>query len=526
MVKLSKLRDLVIIMAAVCKPASQQFIAQAIYPQSRFVPRPPSSTRFAKSQPIGYRAALNYLYGEINYEKLGLSGAAQYPFRLERMAVLFETLGLEHLLDASISTQSSANSPIPLIHLAGTKGKGSTASLIASACTESGYRTGLYTSPHLTHLEERFQIDGEKCQQSHFVDLVKEIRAAAERIEPKHGKASFFELTTAMAMLHFTWNHCDVIVAEVGLGGRLDSTNVLNPTVSVITSIGLDHQHVLGDDLVSIAREKAGIIKSAVPVVCGVEQKEAQEVVHQQCQSRGTTCFQINKDFQCQERPKETWGSEVHFFGKREPLPTELHLDLAMEGSHQAKNAASAVAAFFLLKQELDALLLGPSFDGLSKSCTTEALTKAFARTQVPARLERIELKNGVTAIIDSSHNEDSILAMANSLRRRESNSPCVIVFGTSQDKAAEPMLKVLSEIPGHLILTQYQTNPRYQSTDQLLSVLPKRKQSSTSVIQDPIQACQVGLEKSKQNHANLVICGSFFLAAETRDWILAQQKR
>ena len=196
-----------------------------------------------------------------------------------------------------------------------------------------------------------------------------------------------------------------------------------------------------------------------------------------------------------------------------------------MEGSHQAKNAASAVAAFFLLKQELDALLLGPSFDGLSKSCTTEALTKAFARTQVPARLERIELKSGVTAIIDSSHNEDSILALANSLRRRQSNSPYVIVFGTSQDKAAEPMLKVLSEIPGHLILTQYQTNPRYQSTDQLLSVLPKRKQSSTSVIQNPIQACQVGLEKSKQNRANLVICGSFFLAAETRDWILAQQK-
>ena len=526
MVKLSKWQDLVIILAAVCNTATQLFVDQAIYPQSLFVPRPPSSTRFSVSQPNGYQEALDYLYGEINYEKLGLSGAAQYPFRLERMSVLFETLGLEHLLHTSVSTKPSSKPAVPLIHLAGTKGKGSTASLLASACTHSGYRTGLYTSPHLTHLEERFLIDGEMCQQNHFVSLVNEVRAAAEGIETKHGKATFFELTTAMAMLHFTWNQCEIIVAEVGLGGRLDSTNVLNPMVSVITSIGLDHQHVLGDDLVSIAREKAGIIKTAVPVICGVEKKEAIDVVHEQCEKRGTHCFQLKEDFEFTERPLKTWGSRVHFLGKREPLPTDLHFDLAMEGTHQAKNAATAAAAFFLLPQQIAAATTAESTNRSAKGCCTESLTKAFSQTQVPARLERFQLTGDVTAIIDSSHNEDSILAMANSLQRRSPHAPHVIIFGTSQDKSAESMLKILSEIPGHLILTQYQTNPRYQLTETLLSLLPKQKQSSTMVIKDPIQACQEGLARSKQSDATMVICGSFFLAAETRDWILSQQRQ
>lgn len=477
--------------------------------------RPSLNTEHAGIRSEDYRQALDYLYSRINYEKLGVSGASQFPFRLQRMTELFKLLGL-----GSYLYRVGQRPATPLIHIAGTKGKGSTATLVAAACTASGFRTGLYTSPHLNHLEERFQIDGELCSDEHFSHLVTRVRDASETMEAEHGKATFFELTTAMAMLHFAINECEMIVAEVGLGGRLDSTNVLASSVSVITSIGLDHQHVLGDTLTSIASEKAGIIKPKVPVVSGVEQMGAREVIERKCNQEGTEYFQLGSEFNYQSTSLETWGSHVDFLGHCSELPALTSFPLAMEGEHQAKNAAVAAASFFLLKDQLKKQNTLPRSELADKQLSADALTHSFSVTQSPCRLERFKASEGVSVIIDSSHNEDSIRAMVDSLLGRNTQQPLITIFGTSQDKSADKMLAILNELPGELILTEYQTNPRFFAASQLLELVPEKNRTKVNVMNQPLEACEKAWDDARKNRGTIVICGSFFLAAETRNWI------
>ena len=248
-----------------------------------------------ESHPVddqAYREALGFLYDRIDYERMA-SETARYPFRLQRTNQLLEQLGLGEYL------HSQTNQPkVPIIHIAGTKGKGSTAAMVAAALSAAGLRTGLYTSPHLHRLEERFQIGGQPCTSSDLVSLVARVEPITESIAHQANRSpSFFELITAIALLHFDASHCDAIVLEVGLGGRLDSTNVCAPSVTAITSIGLDHQHVLGESLAEIAAEKAGICKPGVPSVSGVVGREAAEVIEARALQGGSTLFQLGRDF-------------------------------------------------------------------------------------------------------------------------------------------------------------------------------------------------------------------------------------
>ncbi len=207
------------------------------------------------TQESAYEATIRWLYERINYEKTGHAPYSDANYRLDRMRRLLAELDDPHLA-------------APVIHIAGTKGKGSTASFVSQMLTAAGFRTGLYTSPHLLRLEERFQFNNQPCTSQQLVELVEETHAAADRLEAAGGgKATFFELTTAVAMLFFAKQKAQAVVLEVGLGGRLDSTNVCQPALCVITTIGLDHQAQLGNSIASIAGEKAGIIKLGIPVV-------------------------------------------------------------------------------------------------------------------------------------------------------------------------------------------------------------------------------------------------------------------
>jgi dihydrofolate synthase/folylpolyglutamate synthase len=457
----------------------------------------------------GYRDALRFLYERINYERLASGGTSRYPFRLNRVTQLMRLLGLQKYLHAD-SPQSS----VPLIHIAGTKGKGSVAAMTAAALTACGWRTGLYTSPHLHRLEERFRVNGDPCSPTDLISLVQRVQSASREVEQSSGVPSFFDLTTAMAMLYFDTALCDVLVIEVGLGGRLDSTNVLTPSVSVVTSIGLDHQHVLGHDLPSIAREKAGIIKAGVPVVSGVADREAATVVEQQAEQCGSKLFWLGRDFDFQSQPLPQWGSSVQYRGTTPPLRPHASLTLAMEGQHQARNAALALAAIDLLPAAGRTVPV----DGRATS------ESAFARIQCDARLERVQLDHDVLAIVDASHNEDSIGALCRCLQLRSAKRPITVVFGTSLDKSADLMLRSLASVANGLILTRYHGNPRFRAPEQMTSLVPESLRQATCVIEDPIEACRQGLQLAKPG-GTFVICGSFFLVAETRAWLLQQPR-
>ncbi len=458
-----------------------------------------------------YRRAMRYLYDRIDYERLAARATTRYPFRLQRVTELLGELGLQPYLAAETDRPK-----VPLVHIAGTKGKGSVAAMVAASLTACGLRTGLYTSPHLHRLEERFRIDGQSCQPAELVSLVTRVEEAAQEVERVSGPASFFELTTALALLHFDRSDCDALVIEVGLGGRLDSTNVVAPSVSVVTSIGLDHQHVLGHDLPSIAYEKAGIIKPGIPVVSGVADQSAVEVIETKARENDAPLFAIGRDFDFRCKPLSGWGSHVTFQGQTPPLSPRIEVRLEMEGQHQARNAAIALASLELLRDRQSA-------SDQPIDVSPDKTASAFTSLQCEARVERLKLKDDVTAIVDASHNEESIAALCDCIRDRSDGRNVTVVFGTSIDKPAKAMLGQLATVADQLILTRYHGNPRFMPPDQLHDSFNAGSDVSSIVIEDPLEACRRGLQLASPGGL-LVVCGSFFLAAETRLWLLSHR--
>ncbi len=464
-----------------------------------------------------YQEALRFLYDRINYERMA-SETARYPFRLHRTYELLRRLDLEGYLYESgkQSTKPPSNPPVvptvPLVHIAGTKGKGSTATMLASILTAAGLRTGLYTSPHLNDLEERFRIDGQACSHDQFSDLVDHVSVVACDLEAEdHGSPSFFELTTAIAILHFHTQKCDAVVLEVGLGGRLDSTNVCAPSVTAITSIGLDHQHVLGDTLAEIAAEKAGILKPSVPVISGVRGGEAAEVIGQHAGETGCKLFQLGRDFDFESSPSTEWGSSLRFQGTTPPLSQSIKTVVPLEGSHQSQNAALAVAIATVLRQQ-------------GVPITDQSVHDGLRQTQCRARIERFRLPGDVTVIVDAAHNDDSVGALCDCLDTRfgDRQKSLAVVFGTSRDKSATSMLDRLVSSADELVLTQFQGNPRFTKAADLLPIADKTGCKNVQVIENPIDACRKALE-SVSPGGTMVVCGSFFLAAETRPWVIEQ---
>jgi len=461
-----------------------------------------------------HQQALSFLYDRINYEGAAAT-SSKYPFRLGRMAELVERIGLSHYLFNQPGNRSG-RPPKPLIHIAGTKGKGSTAAMAASILTAAGYRTGLYMSPHLNELEERFRIDAVPCPKPTFVELVNEIRPVVEAMDDQDGlQPTFFELTTALGMLYFDKQACDAIVLEVGLGGRLDSTNVFASSVAVITSIGLDHQNVLGDTLEEIAAEKAGIIKGGIPVVSAVMRQAAAEVIAEKAAANQSKLYQLGRDFDVKATMQANWGSDIVFDFSKSPdqsgVRSGLHARLALEGAHQPGNAAAAITAIDRL--DSPALLV-----------SDEAIGRGLLNVTSAARIERFDLPRSIAGIVDAAHNEDSISALVATLKTRFANQSISIVFGTSRDKRAEAMLAMLEPIAASMTLTRYQGNPRYFDPDQMFAMLPRDKRGKTIVIEHPIAACNHALSHTVDGGV-LVICGSFFLAAETRPWMIQATK-
>ncbi len=463
----------------------------------------------------GYAEALDYLYGRINYEKIGNTPYTLGNYRLDRMRQLLEILGNPH-------------QTYDIVHVAGTKGKGTTSTLLANCFVECGLRTGLYTSPHLLRLEERIQYQGSPCSPQAIVELTREVRRAANQLEEKGvGRATFFEMTTAMCLLHFANCRAEAVVLEVGLGGRLDSTNVCSPVATVITSISLDHQAQLGDTIDAIAREKAGIIKPGVPLVCVARHPDARAAITEVAAAQQATCSLIDRDFSVQWQPLPSSGSspeasaEVQMWSGREAVAQRIAQTLTSNpelapsrwttrllGRHQADNIAAALATMAGLTQRGWLLPI-------------DKLRRSIARTQPKARLELVG--NSPFSIIDSAHNPASIQAGLEALEDHFPAQKLTVVFAASRDKDWRKMLQLIMSRAQHLILTAYHENPRALPIDELSAAakqwIPNASHATVTqprveAVSHPGQAWQRARDVTAENGI-VYATGSFFLSAE-----------
>jgi dihydrofolate synthase/folylpolyglutamate synthase len=395
-----------------------------------------------------YTQALNYLYDFINYEHKSAYQYSSDTFQLERFREFLETLGAPH-------------TRFPCVHVAGTKGKGSVAALCESALRAAGYRVGLYTSPHLQDFRERIQVDRELIPEAEFAALVDDIAPVVERVEG----LTWFELVTALALLHFARRRVDYAVLEVGLGGRLDATNVVVPRVAAITSISLDHTQLLGNTLAAIAGEKAGIIKPGVPVVSAPQAPEVAAVIARVAAERGAPLLAVDEcldvtlgtltpagqDFTVQ--PRAT-------LAVRAPAapPAGGLLDgsytwcIPLVGAHQVVNASVALLVLDALARQ--GLLLD-----------REAASRGLAGVQWPGRFEH--LNRNPLLVIDAAHNPDSAEKLRRTIDALYPEHALTLIFGVSADKDVDAMLRVLVPRARRVILTRA-TNPRAADPEEL----------------------------------------------------------
>jgi dihydrofolate synthase/folylpolyglutamate synthase len=460
------------------------------------------------------QAARQFLLGRIDYERT-TPPVSEGRFPLDRMRDLLRRLG---------NPQDGQR----IVHVTGTKGKGSTAVMIASMLSAAGYRTGLFTSPHLLHLEERFAIDGSYCPPAQLTQLIDQLRdpvAEMDREEARRGGGhgpTFFEITTAAAFLYFAQQNCQATVLEVGLGGRLDSTNVCQPLVSVITSISLDHTKQLGSTLAAIAREKAGIIKPRIPVVSGVRPDEPREVIEQVARERGAPQWQLGEHFGY-ERVRLSgagtgsqwafnfWTQESYRAAAGPAMARELErpwegVRLSLAGAHQAHNAALAVAATGLLRPH--------GFE-----VTEPVMRSGLVQAHCPARVQITGREPA--RVLDAAHNEASIAALLAALEEEFPGQRRIFLFAASRDKDVVGMLRQLARSSHQLVLTTFRSNPR--ATDardlerwmrQVEAEQAPRAGSWWEVVEDPQVAWQRAVQLQGPQDV-LCVTGSFFLVAE-----------
>ena len=449
----------------------------------------------------------HFLMSRIDYERTLTIPYGQRDFRLDRMCLLLERLGNPH-------------EALKVVHIAGTKGKGSTAAMIASVLRAAGYRTGLYSSPHLDRVEERLQIDGAICPAEEFAELVTRLQPVVAAMDAESAGGSggsnrptYFEIITALAMLRFAEHRVDAAVLEVGLGGRLDSTNVCRPLVSVITSISFDHTQQLGNSLAAIAGEKAGIIKPRTPVVSGVVADEPRAVVAETARSHDCPLVQLGRDFDFSYQPpgclEQAAGRGRMQFSYRAARGEETldDLELPLLGSHQARNAAVGLAAIWQLRQQ-------------GWKIPEAAIRQGLAEVRWPARIEI--LRREPTVVLDAAHNVASIEALVRVLDESFSARKRLLVFATTRDKDALGMLRVLLPRFEEIIFTRYEENPRGLPPEELDALAAQSGLASSSgmstrhVCADPATAWRLAARLADAKHL-ICITGSFFIAAEMR---------
>jgi len=433
-----------------------------------------------------YNQALDYLYSFVDYSLKHASELAKADFNLGRMRALMAELG-------------DPQQAYPTIHVAGTKGKGSVSALCASGSQAAGLRTGLYTSPHLLDFCERMQVDGEPIPHSELAALVEEIKPAVARVP----KLTTFELTTALAFLYFARKQVQAAVIEVGLGGRLDATNVITPRVAVITTLSYDHTAVLGETLTLIAGEKAGIIKPGIPVVSASQAAEALVVLEKVAAERGCRLTLVGRDLTYMSVTHALDGQTFQVSAAGQP-PVELSIPLL--GDHQLENAATAFGAL--------------RASGLS--VPDIAIRAGFGQVQWPGRFE-IGQRENPTVIFDAAHNEDSFAKLRATLEKYFPGRRVTLIFGVSEDKHLAEMLSAIQPLVQRVIVTRA-NHPRALGVDRI-SEMAERLGLSCEAAESAEKGLNKALELSQKDGSIVLSAGSIFVTAEAKQAFLKKIK-
>ncbi len=409
-----------------------------------------------------------------------------YLYKLQKYGIKFGLSSTKNLLKSFGNPHISQN----YIHIAGTNGKGSVANFITSILVQAGYKVGLYTSPHLVRFTERIQINFDEIAKEEVVNLVKELKKAIVPSEPP----TFFEAVTAMALTYFSRKNVDLAVIEVGMGGRLDATNIIIPLVSIITNVSFDHQQFLGNTLKEIAFEKAGIIKEKVPTITGVNDKEAIELIKRICKEKNSKLFILHKDF--------SFEKQKNGFKYKGILGDIEDLHVSLIGDHQYENASLALAAVELLIEK-------------GWNIRPVHIYKGLKDVKWPGRLQIIS-KNPIV-IVDGAHNPEAIKRLKETVLNNFNYKRLILVLGIMEDKDISSMLEEILEIADHVIFSA----PQYTRSANPIKLmeLSKKKPLKKEIITPLSSAIKKAL--SVANREDLVlICGSLFTVGEALTYL------
>ena len=437
-------------------------------------------------QPDSYRDALNYLYSFTDYEKRGFAAYAPEFYNLDRMRHFLALLG---------DPQQAFSS----LHIAGTKGKGSTAALAESILRAAGLKTGLYTSPHLHSFRERMRAGGQMIPEADVVRLVDRAQHLVGRV----ADITTFEIMTGLAFAWFAEQEVQWAVLEVGLGGRLDATNVVRPQAAAITAISLDHVAVLGNTLALIAREKAGIVKPGVPVVSAPQPDEAWTVIEEVCREQRAPLSLVGRDWTWQPGTFDLEGQHLSIRHEPGAAPPVEDAWIPLLGEHQLVNAATAVAAIWEAGQRL----------------APGDVRRGLAAIEWPGRLEILSREPLLVA--DSAHNGDSAYKLMAALERHCTFRRLILVLGGSADHATPELFQALLPAAGRAIATRSR-HPR-AAAPAWFQERARELGFEMEVSESIPQALEHALREAGPD--DLICCtGSVFVAAETREAWFARQ--
>ncbi|MQF48642.1 bifunctional folylpolyglutamate synthase/dihydrofolate synthase [SAR202 cluster bacterium AC-647-N09_OGT_505m] len=432
-----------------------------------------------------YLAALDKIMGMVDYERPNTTPGTRARYDLNRIAAFLTALGDPHL-------------GIPTVHIAGTKGKGSTAAMVTSVLHAAGYQPGLFTSPHLHTFRERIRVGDQLIPEEDFGNLVKDLWPTMEEVvQAGNGRVTLFEFLTAMAFYYFRNQETGAQVIEVGLGGRLDSTNLVQPLACGITSLGMDHTEVLGDTLEKIAGEKAGIIKPGIPVVCAPQKPEAMVVLQETCRQEGSTLTVAGEDIRWDQESSSLNGQTFRLTTDK----NRYRLQIPLLGQYQIENAAVAIGI-------LEALIAGGLEIGIN------SIEEGFRRVEWPCRLE--VLSKNPLILADGAHNPHSAGRLVEAVKASFPDHRILLIVGVSGNKDLDGLVEELSLLSAAVVIATRSRHPR--------AAQPVRVAQAFGIHNDNVHVTDdvskaLGIAQGIAVDGDLVlITGSLFVAAEARE--------